>query len=176
MQTLDLILISFYRLTGYPLVDYFLGTFLLALLAVVAGEFTLSLVYRVNRKHMETLNSRVEKMKRLSSEALALGDQEGYKACNKEGNDAFGQLFFNKFGLSAASLWPIFFALAWMQDRFREIELPFIFSGWTVNYVFVFLACYILTRILFSKVKRHLPYFKGVHRMLASYKEDPSRP
>ena len=61
---------------------------------------------------------RFEKMNRLSSEALSLGDKESYKACNKEGNDAFGQLFFNKFGLSAASLWPIFFALAWMQDRF----------------------------------------------------------
>ena len=112
MQILDPILILLYRLTGHPLVDYYVGTFFLALLTVVVGELTISLVFRINKAHLDKLNARVEKMQRLSSEALAAGDQAGYKACNKEGNDAFGQLFFNKFGLSAASLWPIFFALA----------------------------------------------------------------
>jgi hypothetical protein len=144
---LEPILISSYRLAGYPLVDYFLGTFLLALLAAVVGEFTIFPVYRVTRRQMDTLNSRVEKMKRLSSQALALDDQEGCRACNKEGNDAFGQLFFNKSGLSAASLWPIFFALAWMQHRFAETGLPLPWVGWEMNYVFFFLMCYILARI-----------------------------
>ena len=113
----------------------------------------------------------VEKMSRLSEEALRLGDQASYKAVNKEGNDAFGQLFFNKFGLSAASLWPIFFALAWMQDRFSEIGLPLPWLGWEINYVFFFLLCYIPARILFSRVKRWLPYFRGVHETLMSYEQ-----
>ena len=34
-----------YRLTGYPLVDYYLGTFLLAFLTVLVGEFTISIVF-----------------------------------------------------------------------------------------------------------------------------------
>ena len=172
MQIFDPILITFYRLTGYPLVDYYLGTFLLALLTVLVGELTISLVFRINKAHLDKLNARVEKMKRLSSEALALGDQEGYKACNKEGNDAFGQLFFNKFGLSAASLWPIFFALAWMQERFSEIGLPLPWIGWEINYFFFFLLCYILARIFFGRIKGKLPYFKGIHQTLLTYEKN----
>jgi hypothetical protein len=171
MQPLDPVLIILYRLTGNPMADYFLGTFLLALLAVVVGEFTISIVFKVNKAHLDKLNARVEKMKHLSSEALALGDQAGYKACNKEGNDAFGQLFFNKFGLSAASLWPIFFALAWMQERFAEIGLPLPWLGWEINYFFFFLMCYILARIFFSRIKRNLPYFRGIHQTLLTYEK-----
>jgi hypothetical protein len=171
MAILDPFLIVLYRLTGNPMADYFLGTFLLALLAVVVGEFTISIVFKVNKAHLDRLNVRVEKMKRLSSEALTIGDQEGYKACNKEGNDAFGQLFFNKFGLSAASLWPIFFALAWMQERFAEIGLPLPWIGWEINYFFFFLMCYILARILFGRIKRKLPYFRGMHQTLLTYEK-----
>jgi len=169
MQILDPILILFYRLTGCPLVDYYLGTFLLALLTVLVGELTISIVFRINKAHLDKLNARVEKMKRLSEEALNLGDEKAYRAINKEGNDAFGHLFFNKFGLSAASLWPIFFALAWMQERFAEIGLPVPWIGWEINYFLFFLLCYILARIFFGGVKRHLPYFKGMHRMLRAY-------
>jgi hypothetical protein len=171
MQVLDPILITLYRLTGYPLVDYYLGTFLLALLTVLVGELTISVVFRINKAHLDKLNARVEKMQRLSSDALAEGDQAGYKACNKEGNDAFGQLFFNKFGLSAASLWPIFFALAWMQERFAEIGLPLPWIGWEINYFFFFLLCYILARIFFGRIKRKLPYFKGIHQTLLTYEK-----
>ena len=46
MQILDPVLIILYRLTGYPLVDYYLGTFLLALLTVLVGEFTISIVFQ----------------------------------------------------------------------------------------------------------------------------------
>jgi len=171
MQVLDPILIAFYRLTGYPLADYYLGTFLLALLTVLVGELTISLVFRINKAHLDKLNADVEKMKHLSSEALAAGDQAGYKACNKEGNDAFGQLFFNKFGLSAASLWPIFFALAWMQERFAEIGLPLPWIGWEINYFFFFLLCYIPARIFFGGIKRKLPYFRGIHQTLLTYEK-----
>jgi hypothetical protein len=171
MQVLDPILITFYRLTGYPLVDYYLGTFLLALLTVLVGEFTISVVFRINKSHLDRLNARFEKMQSLSSEALAAGDQAGYKACNKEGNDAFGQLFFNKFGLSAASLWPIFFALAWMQERFADIDLPLPWTGWEINYFFFFLLCYILARIFFGGIKRKLPYFRGIHQTLLTYEK-----
>ena len=169
MQILDPILILFYRLTGHPLVDYYLGTFLLALLTVLVGELTISIVFRINKAHLDKLNARVEKMKRLSEEALNLGDEKAYRAINKEGNDEFGHLFFNKFGLSAASLWPIFFALAWMQERFAEIALPIPWIGWEINYFFFFLLCYILARIFFGRIKRHLPYFKSMHRMLVAY-------
>jgi len=165
-ETADTILIELYRITGNHLLDYYLGTFLLAFLAVLVGELTISVVFRLNRAHLERLNARVEKMSHLSNEALLQGDKENYKACNKEGNDAFGHLFFNKFGLAASSLWPIFLALAWMQERFAEISLPLPFVGWGVNYVAFFILCYIPARILFSRIKWRLPYFRGVHEML----------
>jgi hypothetical protein len=177
VESLDPVLIHLYGLIGVPLADYLVGTFLLALLTVVIGEFTISIVFKVNRRHLDKLNVKVEKMSRLSEEALRLGDKESYTAINKEGNDAFGHLFFNKFGLSAASLWPIFIALGWMQGRFAEIGLPLPFFGWEINYVFFFLLNYIPARILFSRLKRRLPYFRGVHETLLSYeKMDTGRP
>jgi hypothetical protein len=169
MEMLDPFLIPLYRLTGYPLADYFLGTFFLAFLTVLVGEVTISLVFQVNRKHLEVLNERVERMNHLSGRALERGDEKSYRAVNKEGNEAFGRLFFNKFGLSAATLWPIFFALAWMQDRFAAISLPLPFLGWGVNYLALFILCYIIARILFNRLRPRLPYFKGIHQTLQTY-------
>ncbi|MEW6670450.1 MAG: hypothetical protein AB1427_02030 [Thermodesulfobacteriota bacterium] len=176
MKILDTALISLYRLIGSPLLDYCVGTFLLALLTVVVGELTISIVFKVNRRHLEKLNARVEKMQHLSAEALNRGDEASYRACNKEGNDAFGHLFFNKFGLSAASLWPIFMALAWMQERFAGIGLPLPWVGWEINYVAFFILCYIPARILFGRLKPRLPYFRGVHRILLSYENRAAEP
>lgn len=176
MEFLDPILIRLYGLIGYPLADYLVGTFLLAMLAVVVGEFTISIVFKVNRRHLDKLNLKVEKMQRLSEEALRLGDKASYTAINKEGNDAFGHLFFNKFGLSAASLWPIFIALGWMQGRFAEIDLPLPFFGWGINYVLFFLLNYIPARIIFSRLKSRLPYFRSVHETLLSYDKLESGP
>jgi hypothetical protein len=169
MEILNPFLIHLYRLTGYPLADYFLGTFLLAFLTVLVGELTISLVFRVNRKHLEALNEKVDRMNRLSEQALQQGDEKSYRAVNKEGNDAFGHLFFNKFGLSTAALWPIFFALAWMQGRFALISLPIPFLGWGLNYLALFILCYIMTRIIFNRLKPRLPYFKGLHQTLQAY-------
>jgi hypothetical protein len=171
-ETIDSFLIYLYRITGNPILDYCLGTFLLAFIAVVVGELTISVVFQINKAHLDRLNAEMQKMSRLSAEALRLGDKENYKACNKEGNDAFGQLFFNKFGLSAASLWPIFFALAWMQHRFADIGLPLPWIGWEINYLFFFLLCYIPARILFARLKRRLPYFKGIHQTLLRYEQE----
>ena len=169
MEFLDPLLIHLYRLTGFPLADYYLGTFFLAFLTVLVGEFTISIVFRVNKTHLDRLNAQAEKMKHLSEEALRLGDEAIYRAVNKEGNDAFGQLFFNKFGLSAASLWLIFFAFAWMQERFSEIGLPIPGTAWEINYVAFFLLSYVPARILFGHLKKRLPYFRGVHQALLAY-------
>ncbi len=158
-----------YGLTGVYVLDGLIGTLLLSLAVVVIGEFTISLVFMANRKHLDKLNSNLKKYSDLSQEALRRGDEASYKALNKQANDAYGHVFFNKFGLSAAALWPAFFALDWMQPHFAEtgIVVPGYSSG--ANYVVVFLCCYILARIVFGRLKRHLPYFKGQYRMLQSY-------
>jgi len=82
---------------------------------------------------------------------------------------AKSRVFFNMFGLSAASLWPACFALAWMQERFIDLPLSIPFTELKANYVVVFLVCYIGAKIFFGRVKRHLPYFKGMHQMLRAY-------
>jgi hypothetical protein len=165
----DPYLLILYKITGVVGLDGLIGTFLVALLANVIGEFTISIAFRINRKHLDRLNNNLEKYSALSQEAQQQGDEVSYKALNKQANDAYGQVFFNRFGLSAASLWPAFFALDWIQRHFGAtgIGIPFFPSG--ANYVLVFLFSYILARMVFGRLKRHLPYFKGQHAMLMAY-------
>ncbi len=166
---LDEYIFALYRLTGRADLDGFIGTFLISLLASIVGEFTISVVFRINRSHLDRLNADLRKFSDLSQEALRRGDKESYQALNKQANDAYGRVFFNKFGLSAAALWPVFFALDWMQPHFAEAGVPVPFFPEGANYVAVFLICYILARIIFGRVKRYLPYFKQQHAMLMSY-------
>ena len=145
---LDPYILALYGLTGVQAADGLIGTFLLCLAVVVVGEFTISLVFKVNRRHLDRLNDNLAKFSELSQEALRRGDEASYTALNKQANDAYGHVFFNKFGLSAASMWPIFFALDWMQPHFAESGIPVPFYTAGVNYVVVFLICYILARIV----------------------------
>jgi hypothetical protein len=168
LEIADSMLARFYLLTGDAVWNYYVGTFLLAMLAVVIGEFTISLVYRINKSHYEKLETRISDLNELSRKALEAGDEKSYKACNKEANEAFGRSFFNKFGLSAASLWPCFFALAWMQRHFSGFVIPLPFVGLEVGYFPTFVASYIAARIFFGKIRHRLPYFRGVHTMLTA--------
>ncbi len=157
----DFILISLYRMTGNPVADYLIGTLLLAGICVVVGHLTMVLVFRVNRDHLGKLDGNVDKLNRLSGQAMAQGDEKSYKACNKEANEALGRLFFAKFGLSAASFWPAFFALAWMQERFAEVGIPVPMTTLELNYFVVFLILYIGARVLFSRAKRALSHLRS---------------
>lgn len=167
----DPYLLPLYNITGVEGLDGLIGCFSVALIASVVGEFTISIVFRLNRKHLDKLNSNLENYSALSHEALRCGDEASYKALNKQANDAYGQVFFNRFGLSAASLWPAFFALDWIQRHFGKtgICIPFSTSG--ANYFMVFLLCYVFARIVFGRLKRHLPYFRGQYAMLLAYNE-----
>ena len=159
LELFDTILISFYQVTGNPLWDYFIGTLCLALLSVIVGQATLFLVFRANRSHIEHLDEHLAKLNRLTANAMEMGDQQSYKSLNKEANDTYGHVFFNRFGLSAASLWPVFFALAWMQERFAHIAIPVPLVGFKANYFVVFLVSYLAANILFRRTKRHLSGF-----------------
>ena len=171
---LDRLLITLYNFTGWVFMDYFVGTFFLAMLTVLVGDFTTSLVYRANKSYFTRLNARLAELHELSMEALRLKDKSGYRAVNREANDTFGQVFFGMFGLSASYLWPAFFALAWMQTRFQDVAFPLFVTGWTVNYTFTFLVIYILARLLFARTKPNLPYFKHVVNSHASGRGDRS--
>lgn len=171
-ELFDPFILFFYSITGIEAIDGLVGTLFLSFVASVIGEFTISAVFRLNRSHLDRLNADLAKYGSLSIEAERRGDEQSYRALNKKANDAYGQVFFNRFGLSAASLWPAFFALDWLQLHFGKtgVPLPFFPSG--VDYVPAFLFCYIAARTAFGRIKRHLPYFRGQYRMLLTYEKD----
>jgi len=166
----DPYLIAFYRLTGDAMLNFVLGTFVLAMLTVVLGEFTLSLVLRFNRRHISEMETELEKQHQLSMTALQLNDQTSYKACNKQANDMFGKYFFAMIAHSTALLWPVPFALAWMQTRFLDVQFPLAYPIsliWSsTQYFTIFLALYVLARILFKYLRPYLPYFREVQKTL----------
>lgn len=169
---LDPYLIWFYRITGYAWVDFFLGTLVLAFMALIIGEFTISVVFLAVRKHIDRINAEVERYQHLSMEALQAGDKEAYRAANKLGNDAFGKSFFLQLGLSAARLWPVPIPLAWMQYRFAEVEFPIPVVGFSLGYIGVFIVLYVAAYLGFKRVKGRLPYFRRIQEILDTYKKD----
>ena len=155
---LDPFFILFYRMTDIPLADYYIGTFILALLSVIVGEITVLILKKANGSHMEELDRTLAEKHELSMQAGRNGKKSLYRQLNHEANEAFGKVFFNMFTFSAASLWFVFFVLAWMQSRFHEVELPIPFQmpvlGESVGYVFVFFVFYVLSRILLRNLIR----------------------
>ena len=169
----DSFLISFYRLTGNALVDYCIGTLLVAFLAVLLGEITSSICFFANRAGIDEVTNELVRANNLSISALKSGNKAGYTACNKLANEMFGKQFFLMLAMSASSLWPAFFALAWLQTRFSDISfsLPFTLPifGDTVGYSFTFIVCYIPVRIVFGKLKYLLPYFCRIKKITDQY-------
>lgn len=172
---IDPYLIWFYRLTGHEYANFLLGTLALAGFALIIGEFTISLAFLATRKRIDKFSAEALKYQDLSLEALKAGDKEAYRAANKLANDAFGHSWFMQIALSAAFLWPVFFALAWMQHRFLELEFSLWFSGWSLGYIGVFILLYIPVVILFKRVKHRLPYFRRIKIILDSYQTNASR-
>lgn len=171
MRWIDPILIGFFRLTGYPLADFFTGVFCLCMLCVVLGELTISAAIRMNRKHLQDLKQEVSYKEKLSFQAYAADDHVSYKALNKAANDAWGRYFFTMAAYSAGILWPVPFALGWMQTRFQDVDFELAFPlnlvfGDQVGYPFIFIPMYILARIVFKYLRPRLPYFRGVQKML----------
>lgn len=168
---IDDFLIFFYRLTGFAYLDYLIGTLCLSLICVLIGELTVSLAIRFNQRILDQMADEIDKKESLSMAAYAAGDKEGYKALNKQATDEWGKHFFTMVGYSAGILWPIPFAMGWMQTRFNDVDfelampLSLIF-GQTVGYLFTFIPLYILTRIIFKYLRPYLPYFRGVQKML----------
>ena len=178
MRAFDPFLTRLFLLTPDPVVNFFIGSFLLALGCVVVGEVTLSLAIRWNRQHIENLKQEIHRQESLSIRAYDMGDHASYHALNKAANEAWGRHFFTMAAYSAGVLWPIPFALGWMQIHFAKVNFLLAFPlsllfGKTVGYVFSFIPIYILCRILFKYLHPWLPYFKGVHQMLHHRPLDP---
>jgi hypothetical protein len=177
---IDGFLIYFFRLTGHSFVDYIIGTMVLGFICVIIGELSVSLAIRYNKSYLDAMSREMKKKEMLSLEARRAGDNDGYKALNKEATDVWGKHFFTMVAYSAGILWPIPFALGWMQSRFEGVEFDLAFPlslifGNSVGYIFTFIPIYILCRIIFKYMRPYLPYFKGVHKFLNASDAKASR-
>ena len=175
----DSFLIVFYRITGYSLLDYFIGTLVLAFICVVIGELSVSLAIRYNKRYLDSMSREMKQKETLAFKAHVAGDKAGYKALNQEATDVWGKHFFTMAAYSAGIFWPIPFALAWMQTRFAGVEFNLAFPlsllfGKSVGYIFTFIPIYILSRILFKYMRPYLPYFKGIQKLLDNYDTEES--
>jgi hypothetical protein len=157
---IDPYLIWFYRLTGQAALNFFLGTFVLAALALVVGEATSKLAALLVKRQVGSVAEEAKKYQDLSLTALKLGDRPAYEAANKLANEAFSKSFFMQLTLSATFFWPIFFVLGWMQYRFLGLAFPVPAIGFSVGYIGVFILIYVLAYILYKQIKGRLPIFR----------------
>jgi hypothetical protein len=162
---LDPYLIWFYRLSGSAAVNFLLGTLALAVLSLLVGEFTSFLASFLVRRHFEQVTGEAKRYQDLSIEALKAGDRPAYEGANKLANEAFGKSFYSQVALSATFVWPIFFALGWMQYRFQDVTFPLPFIGFSLGYIGVFLIIYIVTYFFFKPVKRRMPYYRRIKQL-----------
>jgi hypothetical protein len=163
---LDPYLIWFYRITGHAWLDFLLGTFALALMAVIIGEFNISLAYLAARRRIARVTDEAIKYQNLSLQALSAGDKGAYRAANRLANDAFGHSFFMQIALSAAFLWPAGFFLAWMSHRFADLSFPLPFIPYSLGHIGVFLILFIAAYFVFKPVKNRIPYFRRIKERL----------
>lgn len=157
-QVLDPYLIWFYRITGHAGVDMVVGTLVVALIALLAGELSTFLAFRLTRKRVDRYAEAAERYQTLSIDALKAGNKEAYTAANKLANDAFGHSFFQQLTLSAAFLWPVFFALAWMQYRFLNIEIRIPGTNRSLGFIGAFIVVYVAAYFL----RKRLPWLRRI--------------
>jgi hypothetical protein len=176
---LDAVLIFFFRLAENPMLGFLTGIGVLSLGCVVLGEVSMGVAYRWNHSFLARDNRTLVRLQNGSLGALKARDKESYQALNREANDAFGKVFFAQVALAAASLWPLPFAMQWLQSRFGDVlfalpfELPKV--GASVGYAFLFIPLYILVRIVFGRVKGHLPFFRGLRSLQVRDHESADR-
>ncbi|NDV26363.1 hypothetical protein [Desulfovibrio sp. JC010] len=165
---IDNLLIAPYRIGLPSLAAFWLGTAIMALWCTLAGEISMSLIYIWNREYYTDLNRKMTRMNNISIEAIRHKKKETFKSANKWANEYFGKVFFSHAALFAVSLWPVPFAMGWLQSRFAGIDIhtvPYIEFG--LGYSFVFILSYIIVRYGFSKVRSYIPVLKKIDDMRA---------
>lgn len=160
---IDTVLIFFFRLAENPMLGYLIGIAVMGLLCAVIGDLTVALAFRCNGAFFKRDNQELVAMQNKSLLALKARDKESYQACNEVANDSFGKVFFSQLAVGASSLWPVPFALQWLDGRFAEVAflLPIPLGGRTsVGYAFTFIPMYILMRLIFGRLRTRLPGYR----------------
>lgn len=167
---LDPWFIAPYRWLPDASAGFVMGTMILALQCVILGDLSASLVMLINRRYLRKMQSSMNRHHDLSEEALKRGDKESFKAVNRQAMDAFGHSFSLGAAIFCVSIWPMPFALGWMNTRFFEapLELPFSlpFVGNTIEYFPAFLLLYIATRMTYSAILAKFSWYVGIKQRI----------
>lgn len=166
LVALDPFIIWPFRLSAEPWTGFLAGSFVLNLICIVLGDVTSILARRLNRKVYGSYHDDMVRHHNLTVKALRNSNKDAYKAVNKQANEAFGKYFFSQAGAFTLSIWPLPFALAWMELRFGGIplELPFAIPGLgqSVFYPFFFIPIYIAVRISYGKLMSRFSFYQRI--------------
>ncbi len=167
---LDPWLIAPYRWPASATLGYVLGTSLLCLQCAVLGDLSSMGVMALNRKRLREIHGDMDKHHALSEKALQMGDKESYKALNRQALDAFGHSFSLGAAIFCVTLWPVPFALAWMDLRFSHVDLDLPVNlpllGDSLSTFPFFLLLYIAVRVVYSKFMRRFQGYRSLKARL----------
>jgi hypothetical protein len=155
---MDSLFEPFFGLPGDASTSYLIGVVFLAIAAKLVGEVSVDFLFGGNLERIARLKAKADKMGELSLLALSVEDEAAYEACNRSANENFGKLFYLSLTLSAASLWPVFFALGWLQSRFEERASDLL----PVGYAGTFVVAYVIVFIIFKRFKPYLWKVPGI--------------
>ena len=151
---LDPYLIWFFRLTDRSALNFFIGTTIMASMALFLGNLGSAAVLAVGRRYSIHSAGEAKKYQDLSHQALQVGNRSAYEAANKLANEAFNKSFFLGVAQSAAYFWPVGLVLAWMQYRFLNIELMTIpGTDLSIGFVGFFILIYIMIMLVVKYAK-----------------------
>lgn len=156
---LDPWLIQPFRWLDAPMPAFLLGIFSLSLVCVFLGDLAALAVLRLNRKVFGGYLKDMVRHHELSITAAKTGSKENFKAVNRQAHEAFGKYFFSQAAVFTSSIWPVPFALAWLDIRFQGVLIKLPLMDFEANYVFFFLPLYILARILYSRTIGRIPWY-----------------
>jgi hypothetical protein len=162
LHKIDPVLIAPYRFFDNPMAGWWAGTFVLALWAAFLGELTLAVAYRVNRGPIAKTSERTLYYHEQSFKAKQAKDEGAYKKINRLANEAYGKTFFLFIAMGMGSLWPAFFAAAWLNERFGQIvfTLPKWAGGFELSFLAPFVILYIVARVIFTKLRPYIPFLR----------------
>ncbi len=156
LYPLDSFLIAPYRWFNNPLLGWFVGTLVISLWAVILGDLTLLLTFKINKGYIKSLLHKTDYYHEQSLKAKSAGDEKSYKKINWMANEQFGKSFFMLMAMGMGSLWPAFFAAGWLNERFGHLTflvLPQWAGGYSINFIGPFVAIYLIARYIYTKTK-----------------------
>ncbi len=162
MDWLDSLLLPLYKITGDPATAFYVGTFLLALIAAVIGEITIVGLYLSNSAAFQRLHTELSKTHILSIDAIERNDKIAYETHHRRANTAFTKTVALQMALTLGSLWPVFFAAAFLNTEFGDVQYPLFGLNVHIHYIFIFFIFYGLARLVLHPAKYLIP---GMHRL-----------